>query len=56
MFDGFAPKYFEHVHKVMFKKQPSVLGMIYGMFEIKSKTKTSYYIAMENISFGSAIG
>jgi len=37
MFDDSCPKYFEHMFKHTFEKNPSVLNKIYAMFDITSQ-------------------
>ena len=52
MYDGFAPKYFEHIFQHCCRSKPSVLNKIYGMFEVITQKGSTYYVAMENIFYG----
>lgn len=38
--------------RLFFEGKPSILAKIFGMFEIKEKHQTSYYIIMENLFCG----
>jgi len=51
MFKKFAMDYFRHIHRHLLEK-PSLLSKIYGMFEIRDRGTTEYYLVMENLFYG----
>lgn len=52
MFKGFALEYFKHVYKLFYEKKPSLLSKILGMFEVRTRNSTGYYLVMENLYLG----
>jgi len=47
-----AQDYFNYIWETYYKSKPSLLAKIFGMYEIISDKKSTYYIAMENLFFG----
>ena len=52
MFREFALEYFKHMWRLSYENKPSLLSKIYGMFEVRSKNHTGFYLAMENLFCG----
>ena len=52
MFKGFALEYFKHMYKLSYEKKPSLLSKILGMFEVRTRNSTGYYLVMENLYLG----
>lgn len=52
MFREFALEYFKHMWRLMYEKRPSLLCKILGMFEVRTKNNTGYYLVMENLRLG----
>jgi hypothetical protein len=52
MFKGFALQYFNHMWRLSYEKKPSLLSKILGMFEVRSRNSTGYYLVMENLFLG----
>lgn len=52
MFFNYAQSYFDYIWKSSYKKRPSVLTKIYGLYEVKLKNSRYYYICMENLFLG----
>lgn len=52
MFRGFAMEYFKHMWRLSYENKPSLLGKIYGMFEIRTRNNVGFYLAMENLFVG----
>ncbi|CAD8201944.1 unnamed protein product [Paramecium pentaurelia] len=52
MFKQFALDYFKHMYRHFYESKPSLLSKIFGMFEIRDRGQTEYYLVMENLYFG----
>jgi hypothetical protein len=52
MFKDFAMEYFKHMWRLCYEFKPSLLGKIFGMFEVRTKSSVGYYLAMENLFVG----
>jgi len=53
---GFVSEYFKYMWEAASQKKPSLLAKIYGIYEIQTNDKksTMYFIAMENLFFGTS--
>jgi len=53
---GFVSEYFKYMWETTSEKRPSLLAKIYGIYEIQphDKKSTMYFIAMENLFFGTS--
>jgi hypothetical protein len=52
MFKEFALEYFKHMWRLFYEKKPSLLVRILGMFEVRTRNTTGYYLVMENLFLG----
>ncbi len=52
MFKQFAMEYFKHMWRLTYESKPSLLGKILGMFEIREKNTSGFYLVMENLYMG----
>lgn len=52
MFQKFAMDYFNHMWRLCYENKPSLLGKIFGMFEVKEKGNVGYYLIMEYLYAG----
>jgi len=48
----FVNEYFKYMWETTGEKKPSLLTKIYGIYEIQGEKKSEYFIAMENLFFG----
>lgn len=52
MFQKFAVEYFKHMRRLAYENKPSLLGKIYGLFEVKDKGGVAFYLVMEYLFLG----